>query len=181
MKHAVPALMLLMLSACVSNRPQYQEPIEGNAPLLTISTSAHDSLNIAVVAYEGEEYLESRGKVVTLLNSKAIGYDFSSEKTIRVAPGRTFRFSIRTGDQTAKGDKLIISACITHTSFVPAAGYRYLARHATVPGGCSTMIYRDVPGGIVPEPTAKKHPACADPNLGFRSMPNACTPDFVLK
>jgi hypothetical protein len=178
---SIPVLVCL-LTSCVSNRPQLKESSEPDAAIFTIRTMARNHVNIHVVSYTGEEYLQSKGEVITLLNSRAIGYDFSDSKTIRVKPAMPFRFSILTGGHEFVGaDKLRSSACMTHTSFVPSPKGVYVAVHELVPTGCTVKIMREVDGKLLDEPTAKGLPACLDPSLGGAKFANACKEGFTFR
>jgi len=178
MKLVFTAVVPLLLAACAS--PQFAESTNPAAASFTIRTTALDRYDIAVVSYAGDEYLESKGAIVTLLNSKAIGY--APSKTVRVNPGSPFRFTVRSGPQELTGTKTKPTVCMTHTSFLPEAGAVYVATYELLPDGCNTWVMRDIGGGrMIAEPTARKHASCLDPNLGMGQFASACREGFTFR
>ena len=171
-----------LLVACASSRPRYQDWTQSDAATLTIRTTATNHRNIHVVSHGGEDYLQSKGEVITLLNSIAIGFEFSDKKTIKVRPGNEFRFSTLVGGHEFVGiDKIKSTVCMTHTAFQPVAGGIYVAVHELSPTGCSMTIMRDFGGTLINEPTAVQLPACLDPSLGMSGFATACKEGFKFR
>src|SRR5262245_5675982 len=134
---------------------------------VTIKTLDTEHFNIGVVSYRGSEYLESKGDVVTVLNSKAIGWPFTDHIVIKVVAGQPFRFSTKVGGNEGAGDNKIRGmVCITHSRFVPEAAVNYLVELDATRDNCSVSLSRlDSVGRKTPDPSLKKLKTCLDPWL----------------
>lgn len=164
------AVPLSTLASCATiNR--YESPNGDSAVPLTIRTLDKAHINIGVVSYRGDTYLESKGDVVGILHSRTIGYEYTDEIKINALANHEFRFSTKVGDLDVKyigqnTNKFTGRVCQTHTSFIPRVGAKYLAEHDSTTNGCEVKIYLiDSQGNKLAEPTAKLLKSCLDPWL----------------
>jgi len=165
-KHLWWPLVAWWLTGCATIQ-HYKEPVTGATAMLTIKTLDAHHINIGVASYRGSEYLESKGDVVTILKSRAVGYSYTDQVTIKVASDQPFRFSTKVGDVKFVGlDTMQGTVCQTHASFMPVAGTRYLVEHDTTERGCRTTLYRvDDEGNKSLDRSLKPLKACLDPWL----------------
>lgn len=164
-------LVAWSMSGCATIQ-HYKEPSTGPIATVTIKTLDTYHVNIGIVSYRGSEYLESKGDVVTILNSRAIGYAYTDQVTIKVPAEQPFRYSVKVGDMKFVSYKTIQgSVCQTHASFVPIAGTRYLVEHHTTEDGCATLLYRmDDAGGKTLDRGLKSLKSCLDPQLSGAAL-----------
>ena len=72
---------------------------------ITLRTHAAN-LNIGVVSYRGDEYLESKGDSVGILNSKVLGYPFTNEISFMVVAGTTLGMMLANAPVVWLGDAI---------------------------------------------------------------------------
>jgi hypothetical protein len=164
------AVLALIFQGCTTGN-WYQPPTGTDIAQLTVKTSDDKFINIGMVSYENENYLESQGVVVAILNSKVPTYKFANQITVPVKSNTEFRFSLKTGGvDTAKwtGPTIELSShvCQTHNGFVPETGKSYVAIHEADSSSCKVEIYESKSDGtLVAVNNAKIYQSCLDPKL----------------
>jgi len=156
----------LLLSACA--KVTFVQPTSGPMAEITLRTNAAN-LNIGVVSYRGDEYLESKGDSVGILNSKVLGYPFTNEISFMVVAGTEFRFSTKIGGGIRNPDDggmtLVPSICQTHAAFVPEDGARYLVEHSAPGGYCMVVVHQLMPDGQMRDVEVARLRSCLDPQM----------------
>lgn len=158
---------LVLLSTACQTINKYQEPNSGQMATVTLKTFAANYTNIGVVSYRGREYLESKGDVIGILNSKMIGYEHTDSLSFKVTAGQEFRFSTKVGGTTLAGPTTLLhSTCQTHSGFVPEAGATYLIEHRVSTSTCKVELFRqEDSGNLKQDLTLKNYKSCLDPRL----------------
>lgn len=158
--------IIISLAACTS-LTLYQPPAQGPVASLTIETTAPHR-NIRVVSYTGLQNAESEGSLITILNPADTADGSGKTITINIAAEQPFRFSTTISDTISYAGKVVTSIlCKTHSRFIPQAGAKYLARHASLAGSdCKMEVYRlGANNDKQPERTLEDLAWCIDPKL----------------
>ena len=156
----------------------YKEPIEGAVAQITIKTLDDGyHKNMPITLFEGEEYLETKGKTIGVFNSWMPGIKNVKSLSIKVRAGAEFRFLIRLGDIVASDFNinrvsLQGTVCQVHTGFIPESNREYMAIHKYENSVCTVdLLERSIDGSYRPVTTQKIYRSCLDPKLsglGFK-------------